>query len=48
MGETRPGHVILYGRSVTLIDLKDKGVSGEPSLKIFQSFIEGMKEHMRE
>ena len=48
MGGTRPGLVIFYGMSVTPTDLKGKEVSSESSIKVFQSFIEGMKEQMRE
>ncbi|KAH7690165.1 hypothetical protein IHE45_02G027300 [Dioscorea alata] len=48
MGETRPGRAMLYGRSVTLTDLKGKGVSDGSYVKISQKFIEGMKEQMRE
>ena len=48
MGGTRRGRVMLYGRSVTPTDLKSKEVSSESSIKVSQSFIEGMKEQMRE
>ena len=48
MGGTRPGRVMLYGRRVTLTDLKGKEVSSESSIEVSQSFIEGMKEQMRE
>ena len=48
MGGTRPGRVMLYRRSVTPTDLKGKEVSSESSIKVSQSFIEGMKEQMRE
>ena len=48
MGGTRPGRFMLYGRSVTPTDLKGKKVSSESSIKVSQSFIEGMKEQMRE
>ena len=48
MGGTRPSRVMLYGRSVTLTDLKGKEVSGGSSVKFSQSFIESMKEQMRE
>ncbi|KAH7690402.1 Glycosyl hydrolase all-beta protein [Dioscorea alata] len=39
---------MLYGRSVTPIYLKGKGVSDGSSVKISQNFIEGIKEQMRE
>ena len=48
IGGTRLGHVMLYGRSVTLTDLKGKGVNGESFIKVSQSFIESMKEQIRE
>ena len=43
MGGTRPGRVMLYGRSVTPTDLKGKEVSSGSSIKVSQSSIEGMK-----
>ena len=48
MRGTRPGRVMLYGRSVTPTYLKGKEVSSESSIKVSQNFIEGMKEQMRE
>ena len=39
---------MLYGRSVTPINLKGKGVNSKSFVKVTQSFIEGMKEQMRE
>ena len=48
MGGTRPGRFMLYGRSVTPTDLKDKEVNSKSSIKVSQSFIESMNEQMRE
>ena len=48
MGGTRSGRVMSYGRSITPTDLKGKEVSSESSIEVSQSFIEGMKEQMRE
>ena len=48
MGGTQPGRVMLYGRSVTPTNLKGKGVNSESFVKVTQSFIEGMKEQIRE
>ena len=48
MGGTRLGRVMLYGRSVTPTDLKDKEVNSKSSIKVSQSFIESMNEQMRE
>ena len=48
IGGTRPGHVMLYERSVIPTYLKGKEVSGKSFVKVSQSFIEDMKEQMKE
>ena len=42
IGWTQPSHVMLYGKGVTPIDLKDKEINFEYFVKILESFIEGV------
>ena len=48
IGRTQASCVMLYGRGVTPIDLKGKGTNSESSVKLPKSFIEGVKEKVRQ